>query len=87
MSWSNRDRVLQKPLGWSRGFLKEQRHLFSPNAESFGHAGMGGALGWCDPVEGLTFGYVMNHMDWRVRSPRCLALCRALYQSPALERR
>lgn len=79
LSWSACDRVLQKPLGWSRGFLKEQRHLFSPNAESFGHAGMGGALGWCDPVEGLTFGYVMNQMDWRVRSPRCLALCRALY--------
>lgn len=82
ISWSTRDRVLQKPLGWSRGFLKEQRHLFSPHAESFGHAGMGGALGWCDPVEGLTFGYVMNRMDWRVRSPRCVALCRALYASP-----
>jgi len=45
---------------------------------------MGGALGWCDPVEGLTFGYVMNLMDWRVRSPRCVALCHALYESPAL---
>lgn len=84
LSWSSCDLVLQKPLGWSRGFLKEQRHLFSPNPESFGHAGMGGALGWCDPIEGLTFGYVMNRMDWRVRSPRCLALCRALYASPAL---
>jgi len=78
--WSERDLVLQKPLGWSQGFLKEEPHLFSPTRESFGHAGMGGALGWCDPVHGLTFGYVMNRLDWRVRSPRAVALCRALYE-------
>ncbi len=78
--WSERDAVLQKPLGWSQGFLKEERHLFSPNAESFGHSGMGGALGWCDPVARTTFGYVMNGLDWRVRSPRVVALCRALYE-------
>jgi len=39
-----------------------------------------GALGWCDPVKELTFGYAMNNLDWRVRSPRAVALCRALYQ-------
>jgi CubicO group peptidase (beta-lactamase class C family) len=76
-SWSERDRILQKPLGWSQGFLKDD--VFSPTRESFGHAGMGGALGWCDPVKGLAFGYVMNRMDWRVRSPRVLSLCKALY--------
>ncbi|MEM6955596.1 MAG: serine hydrolase domain-containing protein [Myxococcota bacterium] len=79
-SWSFRDGVLQKPVGWSQGFLKEERHLFSPNPGSFGHAGMGGSLGWADPATGLAFGYVMNRMDWRVRSVRCLALCRALYE-------
>jgi CubicO group peptidase (beta-lactamase class C family) len=79
LGWSERDLVLQKPLGWSRGFLKEEPHLFSPTRESFGHAGIGGALGWCDPVAGLAWGYVMNRMDWRVRSPRAVALCRALY--------
>lgn len=78
-SWSPQDAVLNKALGWSQGFLKEERHLFSPNPESFGHAGMGGALGWCDPVAGLSLGYVMNKLDWRVRSPRILNLCRALY--------
>jgi CubicO group peptidase (beta-lactamase class C family) len=87
LGWSERDRVLQKPLGWSNGFLKEERHLFSPNPESFGHAGMGGALGWCDPVEELTFGYVMNKMDWRVRSPRALSLCRALYECDPIRAR
>jgi CubicO group peptidase (beta-lactamase class C family) len=78
-SWSERDLVLHKPIGWSQGFLKEETTLFSPNPESFGHAGMGGALGWCDPVAELAVGYVMNRLDWRVRSPRALALCHALY--------
>jgi CubicO group peptidase (beta-lactamase class C family) len=78
-SWSERDAVLCKPLGWSQGFLKDETHVFSPSPESFGHAGMGGALGWCDPVKELSFGYVMNRIDWHVRSPRAVALCAALY--------
>lgn len=86
--WAERDLVLEKPLGWSQGFLKEERHIFSPNPESFGHSGMGGTLGWCDPVDQLTLGYVTNQMDWRVRSPRCVALCHALYScEPLLESR
>ena len=77
--WSERDLVLQKPMGWTRGFLKEEPDVFSPHTASFGHPGMGGALGWADPVAGVTFGYVMNRMDWRVRSPRAKALMRALH--------
>lgn len=77
--WSERDLVLQKPMGWSQGFNKEEPDVFSPHVASFGHAGMGGALGWADPVTGLAFGYVMNRMDWKVRSPRAKALMRALY--------
>jgi CubicO group peptidase (beta-lactamase class C family) len=76
-SWSERDAVLQKPIGWSQGFAKDE--AFSPTPESFGHPGLGGALGWCDPVHEIAMGYVMNRLDWRVRSPRALALCRALY--------
>lgn len=83
-SWSERDVILQKPVGWSQGFLKEERHLFSPNPESFGHAGIGGPLGWADPVDRIAFGYTLNRSDWRIRSPRAIALCRALYESPAL---
>lgn len=78
--WSDRDLVLGKPLGWAQGFLKEEEHIYSPNRESFGHAGMGGSLGWCDPKARLGFGYVMNRCDWRIRSPRALALCKALYR-------
>jgi CubicO group peptidase (beta-lactamase class C family) len=79
-----RDRVLQKPIGWVRGFMKEEPHLFSPVRESFGHSGIGGSLGWCDPVNQLTFGYVLNALDWHVRSPRAVALCRALYECEPL---
>lgn len=86
-SWSERDRVLEKPLGWSQGFLKEEPDVFSPNVESFGHAGMGGSIGWCDPVARVTVGYVTNHMDWRVRSPRAKAIFRALYACEPLLRR
>lgn len=78
--WSQKDLVLGKPLGWAQGFLKEEDGVFSPNRASFGHPGMGGALGWCDPTAQLAFAYTMNRCDWRVRSPRALALCAALYQ-------
>ena len=80
-TWSNRDPVLQKPVGWSAGFLKEEEHLFSPNPASFGHSGAGGSVGWADPDRELAFGYVMNRMDWRLRSPRALALAHAVYSS------
>lgn len=78
--WSARDPVLGKPLGWAQGFLKEEDGVFSPNRASFGHPGMGGALGWCDPQAQLSWGYTMNRCDWHVRSPRALALCQALYR-------
>ena len=80
-SWTERDRVLRKPLGFSQGFIKEETHLFSPNIESFGHPGAGGALGWVDPKEELAIGYVMNRMGYQVRSPRALALCHSIYRS------
>jgi CubicO group peptidase (beta-lactamase class C family) len=75
------DRVLHKPMGFSLGFVKEEPHLFSPNPESFGHPGAGGALGWADPTRHVAIGYVMNRMSWRLRSPRALALCHAIYAS------
>ncbi|MBK6581076.1 MAG: beta-lactamase family protein [Sandaracinaceae bacterium] len=78
--WSERDRVLNKPIGWSQGFLKEGTAVFSPNTESFGHSGAGGALAWADPVARVSIGYAMNKMDHMIRSPRALALCHAVYE-------
>ena len=30
------------------------------------------------PTRGLSMGYVLNRMDWHIRSPRAVALWRAL---------
>jgi CubicO group peptidase (beta-lactamase class C family) len=79
-TWSERDTVLQKPLGFSQGYCKDELHLISPNPRAFGHSGMGGSVGFADPDAQLAFGYVMNRMDFRVRSPRCVALCNAIYR-------
>lgn len=80
-SWATRDRVLQKPLGWTRGFLKDE--VFSPVPEAFGHAGLGGSLGWCDPVNQITIGYVPNKLAAQVRSPRILRLCKVIHATLA----
>ena len=82
-SWSEQDRVLHKPMGFSVGFVKDEPHLFSPSVEAFGHPGAGGCLGWADPILGFTMGYVMNRMDARIRSPRAVALAAAVRDSIA----
>ena len=78
LSWQQ-DEVLHKTLGFSLGFVKEEPEIFSPNTEAFGHPGAGGVLGLADPKENLAVGYVMNRMDWRLRSPRAIELCKAIY--------
>ncbi len=83
-SWSERDRVLCKPQGWSQGFIKEDTAIFSPNTESFGHPGAGGALGWCDPTNHLAIAYIPNKMATHIRSPRARALVAAAYRSIGL---
>jgi CubicO group peptidase (beta-lactamase class C family) len=78
-SWSDRDPVVHKNLGFTQGFCKEDPDVYSPNTESFGHTGTGGSIGFADPVTGIGFGYVMNRLDWRLRSPRALRLAHAVY--------
>lgn len=75
------DRVLCKPMGFSQGFVKDELHLFSPNPHTFGHPGAGGPLGYHDPDANISFGYVMNRMDFRIRSPRAMELSKAVYRS------
>lgn len=79
-SWTHRDLVLGKPLGYNQGFQKEELHLFSPHQDSFGHTGAGGSFGWCDPSRGLGFAYTCNRMDHHLRSPRATVLAHALYR-------
>lgn len=79
--WSERDLTLKKPIGWTMGFVKENPGVFGPNIEAFGHPGMGGTIGWADPVAGITIGYTHNRMGWRVRPRRTWELIDAIYAS------
>jgi CubicO group peptidase (beta-lactamase class C family) len=36
--------------------------MFGPNPSTFGHAGHGGQVGYCDPVAGLGVGFVRSHL-------------------------
>jgi CubicO group peptidase (beta-lactamase class C family) len=57
------------PSRWSLGFMKAidnraqgpgDRDFTFISEDAFGHAGMGGAMGFADPRTRLSFGYVMN---------------------------
>lgn len=52
------DRNLVVPLSFHLGY-----HQVPFNAmPGFGHAGLGGSLGWADPASGLAFGFVHNRL-------------------------
>ncbi len=84
-SWSERDRVMRKPMGFSQGFLRAETGVFTPSEDFLGHPGTGGCRGYADPKTGISFGYVMNRMRSHVRSPTAVALSQAVYAS--MERR
>lgn len=73
------DVVIGMPVARTLGFMLPDPALGDPRPPSaFGHAGMGGSLGFADPTNRLAFGYVMNQM---VIGPdkRAMALCKAVY--------
>ena len=80
-SWTERDRIMRKPLGFSQGFLRAEPGVFTPTEDFLGHPGTGGCLGYADPKTGVSFGYVMNRMRSHVRSPTAMALSQAVYAS------
>ncbi len=80
-----RDVILQTPVRRTLGFMMPVPGQPDPRGEhAFGHAGMGGSLGFCDPAAGLGFGYAMNQM-WTntldADDPRSDRLVRAVYDS------
>ncbi|MCY4392990.1 MAG: serine hydrolase [Chloroflexi bacterium] len=80
-----RDIILQTPVRRTLGYMMPVPGLPDPRGENaFGHAGMGGSLGFCDPDRGLGFGYAMNQM-WTntlaADDPRANGLARAVYDS------
>ena len=72
--------VLERESTFGLGFQPTRPDRpFGPNSGSFGHFGTGGAVGFADPEAGVGFGYVMNAVRPRWRSPRNQALIDALY--------
>jgi CubicO group peptidase (beta-lactamase class C family) len=63
------DNTLLVGLRFGLGFMKSSDNRRGPlgareslilSKEAFGHAGMGGSLGFADPAARLSFGYAMN---------------------------
>jgi CubicO group peptidase (beta-lactamase class C family) len=85
------DATLQVPTRFSLGFMKSMnnRHLGPGDQDSvilseeaFGHAGMGGSLGFADPRAHLSFGYTMNRQGMTIGvEARGQSLIDATYRS------
>lgn len=73
---------------WGAGFYgNNPLKWYGPNDETFGHSGWGGSMGFADPVEGISVGYVLNQMDANLHGdPRGLRLVAAVYGSLAAGR-
>jgi CubicO group peptidase (beta-lactamase class C family) len=80
------DLVLGVRTRFGLGFMLSQPDdpvgRIGPNPRAFGHPGMGGSIGFCDPDAGIGFGYVMNGLDRNIlTSQRAAALIDAVYAS------
>jgi CubicO group peptidase (beta-lactamase class C family) len=76
------DRVLDRPSRFGLGYqLTHVERPLGPNLRPFGHFGLGGTLGFCDPDAEVAFGYLGNHMGARWQNPRNRALIDAIYAS------
>lgn len=89
------DAVLMVPTRFSLGFMKAMDNNHLPEADregahlsetAFGHAGMGGSVGFCDPPARLAFGYTMNKQGPGLGiNPRGQALVNATYRALGYE--
>jgi CubicO group peptidase (beta-lactamase class C family) len=79
---AGRDAVLRRTTRFGLGFqLNRAERPLGPSPRSFGHFGVGGALGFADPDARLGFAYAMNLPGPRWQDPRNRALVDALYAS------
>ncbi len=56
------DRILVMPIGWAMGYMTGGTEGWpqGPRVTSFGHAGLGGSIGLCDPEIEMAFGFTTN---------------------------
>lgn len=74
------DALLQSPMPWCAGLVRNQTGLYGPVENVYGHSGWGGSFVCADPDNGLSFAYVCNRMGADlVGDPRARALCAAVY--------
>jgi CubicO group peptidase (beta-lactamase class C family) len=74
--------LLNLDLQFGLGFFVPSSLLQLGGPRSFGHFGMGGSAGWCDPEAELAFGYAMNKMDLGLAGDlRSYSLVQACYES------
>jgi CubicO group peptidase (beta-lactamase class C family) len=85
------DATMLVPTRWSLGFVKSTDNRRRDGGDSdgvvlsedaFGHVGMGGSLGFCDPRARLSFGYTMNRQGLAVGlDARAQSLVDATYRA------
>lgn len=56
------DRVIMFDVGYALGYMTGGIEGWpqGPRVSAFGHAGLGGSIGYCDPEVGLAFGFTTN---------------------------
>jgi CubicO group peptidase (beta-lactamase class C family) len=56
------DRVIMVEVGWALGYMTGGIEGWpqGPRESAFGHAGLGGSIGFCDPEIGMAFGFTTN---------------------------
>lgn len=90
-SSTGQDMTLLIPMRFSLGFIKSHNNRRQPvdlrdsvilSEDAFGHPGAGGSIGFADPRERMSFGYVMNKMGSGLGlNPRGQSLVDAAYIS------
>src|SRR5207248_10895034 len=90
-TWADEDATLLLPMGFALGFMKGADNRAGPPGArdslvlpppAFGHAGMGGSLGFADPAARRAFGYTMNKQGRGVLlNERGQSLVDAVYRS------
>lgn len=87
---TKKDRTLLLPTRFGQGFMLNMDNRDQPGEVNscimgkgaFGHVGMGGSIGFCDPEAGFSFGYTMLKMGGgTLLNERGQALVDAVYQS------
>jgi CubicO group peptidase (beta-lactamase class C family) len=75
------DLVIKGRTCWGAGVMRnEERMIYGPGLQTFGHSGWGGACAFADPERRVSAAYVMNRQSSElVGDPRALRLIAALY--------